>query len=226
MAEGDSTAAAEGGTGDGSGGQDTITNAIPEAWAQTDYFKDFYGENGSFDFEKFGESYSADKSKIAELSQNQPQLPESADDYKFDFGENPTYPVDEADVKLQRELAKELGLTQAQYEGLVKFDLGRVSRAAEEIENGAKQAREQLVKDWGGQQKFEANLAAAAKVATAIFGKEFADRADLGNDPQLIKGLYLISTKLSEDTLKDGSGTASGPPIGEDGEPLLVYGKP
>ena len=38
------------------------------------------------------------------------------------------------DVKLQRDLAKELGLTQAQYEGLVKYDLARMARAGERIE--------------------------------------------------------------------------------------------
>ena len=223
--EGDSTAAAAGDTHDGPGGQpDEVINTVPEAWAEIDHFKDFYGEDGRFDFEKFGNEFAEVQSKLSELNENQPELPATSDDYTFDFGEDPAYPVDEVDVKLQRDLAKDLGLTQDQYEGIVKYDLARMARAGEQIESEAQQTREALIKEWGGQQKFDANLQAAAQTAVAIFGAEFAERTDLGNDPQLIKGLYLISQKLSEDTLKSGSGAAADPPLGDDGERRLVYG--
>lgn len=223
---GDSTAAAAGDTGNGSGSQtpsNEVINSLPGEWAQSDDFKDYYGQDGRFDFERFTSDLADSKATLSELQKDRPAVPETADDYKFDFGENPTYPVDEVDVKLQREMAKELGLTQEQYDGLVKYDLARMSRAAQEIENEAQQTRDALIREWGGRQKFEANLEAAAKTAVAIFGAEFAERTDLGNDPQLIKGLYLISTKLSEDTLKSGSGTGAEPPVGDDGERRFVF---
>ena len=225
MTDGDSAAAA---AGDTTGATDAPTedviNTVPNDWAENDHFKTFYDEDGRFDFERFGSEYADAQGRLSDLSENQPELPATSDDYTFDFGEDPAYPVDEVDVKLQRDLAKDLGLTQAQYEGIVKYDLARMARATEEIETEAQQTREALIKEWGGQQKFEANLQAAAKTAVAIFGAEFAERTDLGNDPQLIKGLYLISQKISEDTLKSGSGAAAEAPVGDDGERRFVYG--
>lgn len=220
--DGDGAAAAEGNTGEGSGSQ--ITNSIPSDWTENETFKGFFGEDGSFDFEKFSEDYNSKAeaaAKLEESNQNQPVVPEKPEDYTFDFGDD--YPLDEADATAQRELAKELGLTQEQYEGIVKHDIGRAARAIEEVEQGAKEAKEQLVKEWGGNVAFEKNLKSAAQAAVTFFGKEFADRIDLGNDPQLIKGLYLISQKLSEDTLKQGAGAGAGPAVGDDGEPRLIY---
>jgi len=224
MTEGDGTAAAASDTPPGPDGRTgEVINTVPGEWAENDHFKDFYDADGRFDFERFGSEYTEAQGRLSDLSENQPELPASADDYAFDFGDDPAYPVDEVDVKLQRDLAKDLGLTQAQYEGIVKYDLARMARATEQIETEAKQTRDTLIREWGGQQKFDANLQAAAKTAVAIFGAEFAERTDLGNDPQLIRGLYLISQKLSEDTFKSGSGAGGEPPLGDDGERRLVY---
>lgn len=197
----------------GSESQNEVVNSIPGEWAENDSYKDFFQEDGSFDFERFSETHEGMKA----LS------PDVPDEYSFEFPENNL--LDETDIQLQRDMAKDAGLTQSQYEQIVKFDMARLSREADAITAEAEGAKAELIKEWGGEQKFKANLAAAAKVAATIFGEDFAERADLGNDTQLIKGLFAIHKNLSEDNFKQGSSVNSdNRKIGVDGEMLFNYG--
>jgi hypothetical protein len=218
MTEGAGTAAAAGGEG---GSESQTVNSIPADWAENEHFKDFYGEDKTFDFGKLSESYASTKAEVNTLKENQPVVP---DDYSFEFPKE-GYPIDEAEIKLQREMAKEAGLTQGQYEAAVKFDIARYAQKAEQITNAAEEAKSELVKKWGGAQKFEANMAAAAKIGGMVFGKEFVEKSELGNDTALLEGLYLLSQKLSEDTFREGSSAGSdGRKAGVDGEKLFNYG--
>ena len=214
--EGASTAAAEGGE-TGSESQE-ISNAIPTDWAENDTFKSYFGEDGKFDFERFTESHSTMVSK----AENQPQVPETAEDYSFEFPKD--YENDEADYQLQREMAKEAGMTQAQFEAMKAFDLARENKFLADMATEREESKKALVTKWGGSQNFEANMEAAANVALEIFGEKFAERNDLGNDTQLLEGLYQISQLISEDNLKKGSAVAT--PTrkkGMDGEAMFTY---
>ena len=208
-----------GNSGDNGATAQTGFTAPPE-WAEVETYKPFFVEKDgakSFDVHGMAKSYAETVAKI-------PVVPASADDYKAELPKD--FPMDEVDAKLQKELAKNLGLTQAQYEGIVKHDLSRFSRVADEMAKTVEAAKATLTKEWGGPQKFEANLAMARKASDAIFGKEAFKDHDLGNDPMLIRGLYKLATKLSEDTLKSGSGSgADSRPVGIDGRPMIDYSK-
>lgn len=218
MAEAAGTAAAAGGT-TGATAQTPTGFQAPAEWAESETFKPFIKEdNGAklVDVQALGKTYADLQAKI-------PVVPAKADDYKVELPKD--FPVDEVDVKLQKELAKNLGLTQAQYEGIVKHDLSRFARVADEMAKTVEAAKATLTKEWGGPQKFEQNLAMARKAAELFFGDALKNH-DLGNDPALIKGLYKIATKLSEDTLKSGGGSgADSRPIGIDGRPMIDYSK-
>ena len=213
------TPPAKAGGDNGAAGASTGFTAPPE-WAEVETYKPFFVEKDgakTFDVNGMAKSYAETVAKI-------PVVPASADDYKAELPKD--FPMDEVDVKLQKELAKNLGLTQAQYEGIVKHDLSRFTRVADEMAKTVEAAKATLTKEWGGPQKFDANLAMARKAADVFFGKDAFKDHDLGNDPALIKGLYMIATKLSEDTLKSGMGSgAANRPIGIDGKPMIDYSK-
>jgi hypothetical protein len=203
----------------GAAGASTGFTAPPE-WAEVETYKPFFIEkDGAKSFDVNGLA-----TKYAETVKQIPVIPAKADDYKAEFPKD--FPLDKVDAQLQRELASKLKMTQEQYEGMVSHDLARFTRASEEMAKTVETAKATLVKEWGGPQKFEANLAMARKVSEAVFGKDAFKDHDLGNDPVLIRGLYKLSQKLSEDTLKSGSGAgAAGRPVGIDGKPMIDYSK-
>lgn len=190
----------------------------PAEWAEAEAYKPFFTEKDgvkSFDVLALGKSYSEAKSQI-------PVVPAKADDYSFEFPKD--YPLDETDLKLQKELAKTIGLTQAQYEGVVKHDLSRLARVADELAKDVDKAKGELVKEWGGPQKFEANMARVDKAAEMFFGKEAFSQDALRNNPVIIRGLFKIAEKLSEDTTKSGNESgADNRPMGIDGKPRLYF---
>lgn len=215
MADGDSTPAGDSGTQDGTAPQ-PISVELPTDFEQNEHFKPFFVEaEGSkkFDFQALTKSYLDTKAAL-------PVVPETADAYKAEFPQD--WPLGEADVKLQRELAKEIGLTQAQYEKLVAFDHARMSRAAEEASADLQKAKQALGGEWKAD--YDKNLKMAKRAGELVFGPEFVKRAEIGNDPQIIKGLYLIATKMGEDTFRAG-GTPAGDsrPVGDDGRPRLKF---
>lgn len=216
MADGDSTAAAASGTNGGTAPQ-PISIDIPTDFEANEAFKPFFIEadgGKKFDFQALTKSYLDTKQAV-------PVVPETADAYKFEFPQD--YPLDDADRQMQREMAKTLGMTQAQYEAVVKHDMARMNRVAEEMAKEREQAAKALQKEW--KTSYETNVGLAKKAAEAFFGKEFFSRFDLGNDPEMIKGLYTIATKMGEDTLKLGGSPAGADtrPVGNDGKPRLKF---
>jgi hypothetical protein len=121
---------------------------------------------------------------------------------------------------------KALGLTQAQFEGLQKHALSEYARMAQEVVAKSESVKAELVKEWGGPQKFDANMAKVNKAAEAFFGKDAFTDDSIRNNPVVIRGLFKISEKLTEDTLKSGSGAgADSRPRGIDGRPIIDYSK-
>ena len=121
MADQASTPAGESGN---NGGATPISIDIPTDFEQNEDFKPFFIEaDGAkkFDFQALSKSYMDTKQAL-------PVVPETADAYKFEYPKD--WPLDADDTKQQREMAKAAGLTQAQYEAMVKHDMARVERVA------------------------------------------------------------------------------------------------
>lgn len=214
MAEDAGTAAAEGGTQGGTEPQ-AINVSIPSTWMEDDNFKGFFKEsNGAkaFDLEGLKSSYLATKQALA-------VAPESPDAYKFEFPEG--WPLDEADIKLQREMAKSAGLTQAQYEQLAKFDVARLTSAADAEAKKHGEVVAALRAEW--KTNFDGNFNLAKKAAEAFFGKGMGELLDSETNPNIVKGLYNIASKMGEDTLRQGGLPAESRPIGIDGKPRLKF---
>ena len=200
MADDAGTAAAASGT-EGATAQPTGFQAPPE-WSEVETYKPFFVEkDGSktFDVHGLAKTYADTVTKI-------PVVPAKAEDYSFEFDKD--LPVDEAAFKLAKEAAKNLGLTQAQFEGMQKHAVSEYARVAGELASKRESAKAELVKEWGGPQKFKANLEMARKAAKTFFGNALENHP-LADDPGIAKGLYTIATKLSEDTLKSGSGAGA-----------------
>jgi hypothetical protein len=192
----------------------------PAEWVEVDTYKPFFIEkDGAKTFDVNGLA-----TKYAETVKQIPVVPAKAEDYSFEFPKE--FPVDEAALKLEKEAAKNLGLTQAQWEGLQKHSIAEYARAAEEVAAKSESAKAELVKEWGGPQKFDANLAKVNKAAEIFFGKDAFTNEALTNNTVVIRGLFKIAEKLTEDTLKSGTGSgADARPLGLDGRPMLDYSK-
>jgi hypothetical protein len=192
-----------------------ISVSIPPAWMEDDNFKGFFKEeNGqkAFDLEGFQKHY-------LETKQALPAVPETSDAYKFEFPEG--WPLDEAAIKVQREMAKAAGLTQAQYEQVVKHDVARLTSAAEAETTKHAEAVATLRKEWG--QKYDGNVTLAKKAAETWFGKGVGDLLDHETNPAIIRGLYAIASKMGEDTLRQGGAPEAKRPVGPDGRPRLAF---
>jgi hypothetical protein len=192
----------------------------PAEWAEVETYKPFFVEkDGAKSFDVNGLA-----TKYAETVKQIPVVPAKADDYSFEFPKD--FSIDEAVLKLEKEAAKNLGLTQAQFEGMQKHALSEYARMAQEVAAKSDTAKAELVKEWGGPQKFDANLAKVNKAAEAFFGKDAFTNEALTNNPVVMRGLFKIAEKLTEDTLKSGSGSgADSRPVGLDGRPMLDYSK-
>jgi hypothetical protein len=215
MADGDSTASAASGTSSASA--QPAGFQPPAEWSGVDHYKPFFKEDKSFDVEGLAKSYADTKALV-------PVVPAKADDYSFEFPKD--FPVDEAALKLEKEAAKSLGLTQAQFEGMQKHALSEYARMAQEVAAKSESIKTELVKEWGGPQKFDANMAKVNKAAESFFGKDAFTTEALTNNPVVIRGLFKIAEKLTEDTLKSGSGAgADSRPVGIDGRHIIDYSK-
>jgi hypothetical protein len=193
-----------------------LTVTVPPELVSNEKLTSFFEEKEgvkTFNLGGLAKSYLESQSAL-------PAVPETAEAYQFEFPQD--FPVDEADSKLQKEMAKEAGMTQKQYEAMVKFDLARLGKFSEEAAKAFQQAEKTLKAEWKGD--FQTNVTMAKKAADAIFGKEFAERADVGNDPQILKGLFLIAKKMGEDIFRKGdSSDETKRPQGPDGRPRLKF---
>lgn len=97
--------------------------------------------------------------------------------------------------------AHELGLTPAQVQGLIAYDVerqgGAFGKSKAAIEAHVAAQREMLTKEWGD--KFEENKARAMKTAQ-LLGIDPTD-AEIGNSAKLIKALHAASSLIQEDKL-------------------------
>lgn len=224
MAEAASAATAASGTPDGASAPAPAADAspaaeaiaIPSEWVGDNslfkpYVKDVDGKR-SFDFESL-------QRDVTNYHQMSTAVPKTADEYQTQYPQDWVMGAD--DVKAVREAAKRVGMTQAQIEAWVSHDLARVQRASDEAAAELQKAKQSLGGEW--KHDFDKNLGMAKKVADQFFGPEFTTRADIGNDPQLIRGLYQIAKMMGEGSLVQGGAPAGDRPTGDDGRPRLKF---
>ena len=100
--------------------------------------------------------------------------------------------------------AHELGLTNAQYEGLLKLEAQATLAESKAYEESKGAAKAELVKEYGD--KFDAKLEAAQGVLKAFgFTEKFATMdsidAALANHPDFFRFLVAVSEKITTDSI-------------------------
>lgn len=183
--------------------------ALPESVKDNELFKDVKGPE--------------DLANLAvDLHGQVPQVPGSPDSYKFDdLPED--LPFDEADHAAFRKAAHDLGITQQQFEGLMKFDIGRMGAFAKQLEGKVAENMEALRKETG--KTAEQIETEAKEVAKALGMEELAGRLDLKADPTFVKAMLKIRSVISEDHLKMGVLSSQNQEYqkADDGMPVLSY---
>lgn len=152
-----------------------------------------------------------------------PQVPE---DYEVSAPEGVEL-SDEA-VNEFKEVAKEAGLTQEQFQKLVQFDADRFQTAQEaaqeQMQEEINQELESLKSEWGNQ--FDAKVQTAKKALGAVADQgtyEFLDQTGMGNHPQMIKLFARLGERMSEDSFVSSDG--GGPQSKKTPDQILYGGK-
>lgn len=155
-----------------------------------------------------------------DLKTSQPVLPENEDGYQIDVPEGMT--VDQADFGLFKEQALQMGLTNDQYQNVLKFDFARNARIAKNHQEAQDKAVAELKLELGD--KYDESLATAQKVLR-LSGQEGLAAMELGNNPELFRLLNWVGDKISEDQLETGVGGGSTDTRQKDdsGRPVIQY---
>jgi hypothetical protein len=184
-----------------------FTDTLPENLKGHEALKDM-------DPVKLAESYVSTIDKV-------PQVPKSIDEYT-----NPEIPqgipIDEAANRLFREEALKAGMTNAQYQAAMQFDIQRMTSMLDSLEAQRKEAVAQIAKE---SQKTEEAVVKETETVAKKLGLEemLTKRPDISSDPDFIKAMASIAAKISEDTLKFGKAGDDSVRRGADGRPILQY---
>jgi transcriptional regulator with XRE-family HTH domain len=174
---------------------------------------------------KFADHYKEIKGKI-------PQVPEQYRD------PDNLQVAEEAKENLERfkTFAKDLGLTQSQYEKLLKGTIEHDTAVIERVRNAVDEdfeklldqqqedAKAELQQVWGGD--FEKKVSQVRGFIEASGDKEFVtylEETGLGNDPRMVQYLYRISTHFKEDSFTNGVIEENDVRRGPDGSPVLRF---
>jgi hypothetical protein len=149
------------------------------------------------------------------------------ENYEFEFPEG--FNVDEETLNGFRQTAKEVGITQSQFEKIMGFEIERNQKMAEAMKNDVRshrqEAEEKLKADWG--EGYEKNLETAKRTINVYGNEDFnswLEDTKLGDSPQMIRLLNWVGSKLGEDALIDSSKRP--PQEGEkdiSGRPMLSF---
>ena len=184
-----------------------FTETLPEELRAHEALKDM-------DPAKLAESYVSTIDKV-------PNVPASIDEYV-----NPEIPegipLDEAANRIFREEALKAGMTNEQYQAAMSFDIQRLTSLMDSLEAQRKEAVTQIATEIG--QTEDAVVKATKETATKLGLSEMLEkRPDISSDPDFIKAMHTISTKISEDTLKFGKTGDDGKRMTADGRPIIRY---
>jgi len=171
-----------------------------------------------------------DEERAARMSEIYTKLgrPAKPEDYKIEKPEDAPEGLEFSEEALAaaRTMAHDAGLTQAQMEALVAFDLERQKAYAEKAKAVQKELADKqndeaaraiatLKADWG-ESKYEANVAGAQKAYEEYGGPELValfDKVGIKNNPAVVKAFYeIFKDKMAEDRVVPGAGPAGEAP--------------
>ena len=166
-----------------------------------DAFKGNEAFTGIETAQTLAEKYLETQAKLAETSKLIPQVPTKPEEYKL---EGKIEGLDESFSAEFQKTAHELGLTNAQYEGLLKLEASNALAETKAYEESKGAAKAELVKEYGD--KFDAKLEAAQGVLKAFgFTEKFATMdsidAALANHPDFFRFLVAVSEKITTDSI-------------------------
>ena len=169
---------------------------------------------------------------LVEIKSAAPTIPETADGYQFEPEEGQE--INPERLATWKANLHGLGLSQSQFEGIVKTALAEESNAMksfeESIENNRKEAESALQTKWGDQ--YEQNVESAKKFYNLISEnlpeqgkafKEFMEETKFGDNPQVIEFMTQCATLISEDVIQRGSPRPSKTEVArsESGDPMI-----
>lgn len=157
--------------------------------------------------EKLGQSYSDLHKSHEELKSNQPEIPESADNYEFNVPEGITLEFDKDGVSEFGVEAHKAGFTQSQYDLAVSSALKRDQELLDNYNTQREEAVEGVKKEMGD--KYDSNVELAKKAIRAAGQEAPAEDIDLVTNP-LFKSFLFLGGKISEDSLGEGTGGGAG----------------
>ncbi len=203
--------------------QPTFADQIPEDHRESEVFKEVTGVGD------LAEKHVQVSGELAELRSAQPTIPET---YEVpDISEDIR---DDKAIEGFSEMAKDLKLTQAQFDKIVEFDLDRADRyTSESKEDHEKmiEANEKVLKErWGT--KHAENKEAASSGLRKVLGS-FEDGEDIEKEltqagfldiPSVVRVFRKIGIATGEDVFKKGDiSPTDDTPVGPDGRPRLKY---
>lgn len=208
-----------GGGGDKGGGEFLAT--LPEAVRDNEAF------SGMESLEGLANTYAELHGKHSELQGKVPQLPESVEGYEAEAVEGFTLNQDR--VNEFRAKAHELGLTQAQFQGIIQAELERGVTVRTSLQKQRQDALDTAVNalktEWGD--KYEENVQTAESALNKLTGEEFRallKTTGLNDNPIVVHTFHNLGTVLSEDQFVSAQRKAQGGrPTGETGKPRLQF---
>jgi len=209
-----------GGGGAGEGGSEFLAT-LPEAVRDNEAFK------GMENLEGLANTYAELHRTNSELQGKVPQLPESADGYEAEAVEG--FTLNKERVAEFQAKAHELGLTQAQFQGLIQAELERGETVKAGLQKQRQEALDSAVNalktEWGD--KYEANVQTAENALNQLTGEEFRallKTTGLNDNPIVVHTFHNLGTALSEDQFIGAQRRAAGGrPTGETGKPRLKF---
>ena len=189
------TAAPQGDTGSAAETTPSFIDTLGDAFKGNEAF------TGIETAQTLAEKYLETQAKLAETSKLVPQVPTKPEEYKL---EGKIEGLDESFSAEFQKTAHELGLTNAQYEGLLKLDAQATLAESKAYEESKGEAKAELVKEYGD--KFDAKLEAAQGVLKAFgFTEKFATMdsvdASMANHPDFFRFLVAVSEKITTDSI-------------------------
>lgn len=189
------TAAPQGDTGSATETTPSFIDTLGDAFKGNEAF------TGIETAQTLAEKYLETQAKLAETSKLVPQVPTKPEEYKL---EGKIEGLDESFSAEFQKTAHELGLTNAQYEGLLKLEAQATLAESKAYEESKGAAKAELVKEYGD--KFDAKLEAAQGVLKAFgFTEKFATMdsvdASMANHPDFFRFLVAVSEKITTDSI-------------------------
>ena len=189
------TAAQQGDTGSAAGAAPSFIESLGETYAGNEALK------GIENVQSLTDRYLETQAKLSETSKLIPQVPTKPEEYKL---EGKIEGLDESFSAEFQKTAHELGLTNAQYEGLLKLEAQATLAESKAYEESKGAAKAELVKEYGD--KFDAKLEAAQGVLKAFgFTEKFATMdsvdASMANHPDFFRFLVAVSEKITTDSI-------------------------